>query len=62
MYEYQFVDCPAQVKGHQFMADALRQVIETQSKAGWRLVQVLVLNPAAIPTTYQVIFERQRQG
>jgi Domain of unknown function (DUF4177) len=34
-------------------------VIAERARDGWRLVQVFVPNPAAVPSAYELIFERQ---
>ena len=61
MYEYAFVRCPIRFeKGSAVETDGYRRVIEDQARRGWRLVQVLIQVPAAVPSEYELIFERPR--
>ena len=63
MYEYEFVRCPIQfARGHGVQTQSYRSVIEEYARKGWRLVQVLVQVPAAVPSEYELIFERPRVG
>ena len=60
MFEYKFVACPARFEGAEASAEPVRQAVEAHAGEGWRLVQVLTLNPAAVPRARQVVFERPR--
>ena len=62
MFEYKFVECKAQFKGGAASPEPVREVVEQHAREGWRLVQVLVLNPAAVASRYEVIFERLRSA
>jgi len=58
MYEYKYVTCTL----GDFFSDANHhEIIEENSKDGWRLVQVLPIyyNGHGKPTDYEIIFERK---
>ena len=57
MYEYKFVRCEAGYEQRQPVATYEPLVVE-QARQGWRLVQVVILQPAAIASHYELIFER----
>jgi hypothetical protein len=52
-YEYRFETVPHKHGGH-----AYQDAIIAAAAEGWRLVQVLVEVPAAIPDAHVVIYER----
>jgi hypothetical protein len=58
MVEYAFVRCPARFERSVPSIEPIRSAVEEHAQAGWRLVQVVVLNPAAVPEHYDLIFER----
>jgi hypothetical protein len=58
VYEYKFAECAARFERGAASVAPVREVVERHARDGWRLVQVLVTNPAAVPTRYEVIFER----
>ncbi len=60
MFEYKFVQCRCLFQGGTASVDPIRQEVERHAREGWRLVQVLVLVPAAVPDNYELIFERPR--
>lgn len=60
MFEYEFVPCRSRFEGASMSVAPVREMVEAKACEGWRLVQVLVLNPAAIPSQYELIFERPR--
>jgi hypothetical protein len=61
MYEYTFVRCPVTfLKAGKINEVSYREVIKEHAAQGWRLVQMLVENPAAVPSEYMVIFERNK--
>ncbi|WP_425147688.1 DUF4177 domain-containing protein [Deinococcus sp.] len=60
MYEYRFVRVPVMYKSVQIDAGGYQEAVRQHAERGWRLVQVLVENPAAIPTEHVLIFERPR--
>ena len=62
MYDYVFVRVPVTYRGGQIEAASYQAAIRQQAEEGWRLVQVMVENPAAVPTEYILIFERPRQN
>jgi hypothetical protein len=59
MYEYAFIRCPIKYKAGKIDATIYQSVIEEHAAQGWRLVQILVENPAA-PVDYVVIFEQNK--
>jgi len=59
-YEYAFEIVPMTIGVDGLPAlPAHRAVIAERARDGWRLVQVFVSNPAAVPSAYELIFERQ---
>lgn len=60
MFEYAFVTVPVNYgsKASPSQSGSYQAVIVDHARQGWRLVQVLVENPAAVPTEYTLIFER----
>ncbi len=60
MYEYAFISCPVEFRRGEPSPEAYRRIIEDQARQGWRLVQIFVPIPAAVPSTYELIFERPR--
>ena len=63
MFEYQFLTVAAEVgKTHKDGQPRYQQTIQEQAAQGWRLVQVFVAVPAAIPAEYVLIFERPAQS
>lgn len=59
-YEYRFISCAVEFRRGEPDPDAYRRIIEDQARDGWRLVQIFVPVPAAIPSRYELIFERPR--
>lgn len=53
MFEYDFVTQPTTWGMSEY-----HEVVHERSRQGWRLVQVLVEQPAAIASEYVLIFER----
>ena len=61
MYEYNFVRCVIhQTPKLGVETEDYRRVINEHAAQGWRLVQILIQVPAAIPKEYELIFERPR--
>jgi hypothetical protein len=60
MYEYKFVRVPVKYLRDGMDPQTYQTAVEEHARDGWRLVQVLVENPAAIPTEYVLILERPR--
>jgi Domain of unknown function (DUF4177) len=59
MYEYIFIRSPVKVgKAGKFDPASYQSVIEEHAAQGWRLVQIFIDNPAAIPSEYVIILER----
>jgi hypothetical protein len=59
-YEYAFEIVPMTIGVDGLPAlPAHRAVIAERARDGWRLVQVFVPNPAAVPSAYELIFERR---
>lgn len=59
MYEYAFIRTPIKFgKAGKIDPSSHQSVIEEHASQGWRLVQILIENPAAIPGEYVIIFER----
>jgi len=59
MFEYKTVRCPAQFSRSGKIDPAnYEQTIQQHAKEGYRLVQIFLENPAAIPSEYVLIFER----
>lgn len=56
-YTYMFVTAPALI-GVQRQQPPYQDVINKYASEGWRFVQLVVDNPAAIPAEYVLIFER----
>jgi hypothetical protein len=54
-YEYRFEDVDVRQD-----SKAYRHAVETFAADGWRLVQVLVEMPAAVPASIVVILEREK--
>ena len=61
MFEYTFARVPVTYQGGRPSPEDYRATVVEHANAGWRLVQVLVLNPAAVPAEYELIFERPRK-
>ena len=57
MFTYQFLRHRVGRRGVT-IDDSYQGVIAEQARAGWRLVQVLVEEPAAVVTEYVLVFER----
>ncbi|HAJ38774.1 MAG TPA: DUF4177 domain-containing protein [Chloroflexi bacterium] len=63
MFEYQFLTVAAEVgKTPKDRPPLYQQTIQEQARRGWRLVQVFVPVPAAVPSEYVLIFERPAQS
>lgn len=63
MFEYQFLNVAAEVgKATKDKRPLYQQTIQAQAAHGWRLVQVFVPVPAAVPSEYVLIFERPVQS
>ncbi len=62
MFEYDFVTCPVEYTRNKPSAEAHRALIRERAAAGWRLVQIFILMPAAVPCEYELIFERRAGG
>ncbi|MER3482228.1 MAG: DUF4177 domain-containing protein [Meiothermus sp.] len=61
MYEYKFVRVPVKFTRSNVLDPATYTEAVTEHAAqGWRLVQILVENPAASVSEYVLIFERQK--
>lgn len=60
MYEYTFVSVPVTYQRGKVALEPYRGVVTEYAAAGWRLLQVFVPVPAAMPTEYELIFERPR--
>ncbi len=58
VFEYQFVRHEVRRNRSQIDDQCYQQVIAEQASLGWRLVQILVEEPAAVVSTYVLIFER----
>jgi hypothetical protein len=59
MFEYAFVQVTLTfIRSNKIDRSSYQSVIEENAKNGWRLVQVLVETPAAMPSEYTLIFER----
>ncbi len=58
MYEYCFVDSPVEWEKGRTKAETYQLVVNEYAAKGWRLVQIFVPVPAAVPTKYELIFER----
>jgi Domain of unknown function (DUF4177) len=59
MYDYTFIRCPITFgKAGKIDPASYQAVIAEHVAKGWRLVQVLIENPAMIPSEYVIIFER----
>jgi len=61
MFEYTFVSAPVVYERNMIAASSYERVIHEHAAQGWRLVQVFVPLPAAVPTEYIIIFERPAQ-
>ena len=62
MYEYKFVKVAAAFSGSRVDAAGYEKTVAEYAADGWRLVQIFVANPAAIPSDYQLILERPAPG
>ncbi|MBF6595010.1 MAG: DUF4177 domain-containing protein [Thermaceae bacterium] len=60
MYNYKFVRVAVNYLRDGIDAHTYQAVVEEHAREGWRLVQIFVENPAAIPSEYVVILERPR--
>ncbi|AKG19993.1 DUF4177 domain-containing protein [Calothrix sp. 336/3] len=60
MQEYKFVRVPLNYDQKSTLTSHLEISVNEHAQEGWRLVQILVENPAAVPFEYVVIFERPR--
>nr|WP_290225514.1 DUF4177 domain-containing protein [Trichocoleus desertorum] len=61
MFEYKFVKAPvAYGNSNEIEVTACENVVAEHASQGWRLVQILVANPAVIPSEYVLIFEHQK--
>jgi hypothetical protein len=61
MYEYTFVHCAINLaKAGKIDSPSYQTIIHEHAVQGWRLVQILIENPAVIPGEYVIIFERSR--
>jgi hypothetical protein len=59
MYEYTFVRCPITfLKAGKIDEASYQETIKEHAAQSWRLVQMLVENPATIPSEYVIILER----
>lgn len=56
---YRFERVPAVHAPKAHMGDRIAPRVEELAAEGWRLVQVLVENPASVPSEYLLILERQ---
>lgn len=57
-YTYTFVTVPVTIGGTRAKQPTFQEVIHEHARQGWRFVQLVVENPASIPTEYVLIFER----
>ncbi len=57
MYTYRFLRHEVRRCGRA-VDESYQQVVAEQARAGWRLVQVLVEEPAAMVTSYVLVLER----
>lgn len=57
-YIYRFVTVAVTLGTTQPKHPTYQDVIAEHAKQGWRFVQLVVDNPAAVPTAYVLIFER----
>lgn len=62
MFEYDCVTCPVEFVRNRPSPEPYRAVIRERAAAGWRLVQIFIPMPAAVPTEYELIFERRTGG
>ena len=62
MYEYKFVGVAASYRGSKSETSGYESVVAKYAEDGWRLVQIFVPNAAAVPSEYQLIFERRQPG
>lgn len=62
MFEYTFVTSPVKWEGSKIDPTGYRETVTRHAEEGWRLVQVFVQVPAAVPSQYELIFERPRGG
>ena len=60
--QYKFVRVPVVHQPGGPATALLEQKVHELAREGWRLVQVLVEIPAAVPTEYVVIVEREGEG
>ncbi|MBD2021141.1 DUF4177 domain-containing protein [Leptolyngbya sp. FACHB-36] len=61
MFEYKFVKAPTSFsRDNTIQITACESVVADHAAQGWRLVQILVANPSATPSEYDLIFERQK--
>lgn len=58
MPQYEFVRHDVVWKGASVDPRSYQAVVHQRAKEGWRLVQILVENPAASVSHYVLIFER----
>ncbi|GGQ94241.1 DUF4177 domain-containing protein [Deinococcus ruber] len=61
MYDYQFVRVPITYRSGQIESASYQEVTAQHAREGWRLVQILIENPAAVAAEYVLIFERPIQ-
>ncbi len=59
MFEYAFLQSPVTFLRGSLDRSGYQSLIHERAREGWRLVQVLVEVPAAMPTEYCLIFERR---
>lgn len=57
-YTYTFVTIPVTIGTTRPKHPTYQDVIEQYAEQGWRFVQLVIDNPAAVPTEYVLIFER----
>ncbi len=63
MFDYDFQTCPVEYgKRGQIDPEGYRKLIRDKAREGWRLVQIFIANPPAVPYQYELIFERPRPG
>ena len=59
VYEYTFVNCALRFeRNEKIEAASYQSEVRRHAAQGWRLVQILVELPAAVPASYILVLER----